>query len=36
MNVLNVLKKIEDRINTLNHFPERGGCAPELLKNDKG
>jgi len=33
MNALNVLKKIEDRINTLNHFPERGGYVPELYKN---
>jgi len=34
MNALNVLKRIEDRINTLNHFPERGGYVPELLKNN--
>jgi plasmid stabilization system protein ParE len=34
MNALNILKKIEDRINTLNHFPERGGYVPELLKNN--
>jgi addiction module RelE/StbE family toxin len=34
MNALNVLEKIENRINTLNHFPERGGYVPELLKNN--
>jgi addiction module RelE/StbE family toxin len=34
MNALDVLKKIEDRINTLNRFPERGGYVPELLKNN--
>jgi mRNA-degrading endonuclease RelE of RelBE toxin-antitoxin system len=34
MNALNVLKRIEDKINTLNHFPERGGYVPELLKNN--
>jgi len=34
MNALNVLKRIGDRINTLNHFPERGGYVPELLKNN--
>ena len=34
MNALNILKKIEDRINTLNHFPERRGYVPELLKNN--
>jgi toxin ParE1/3/4 len=34
MNALNIFKKIEDRINTLNHFPERGGYVPELLKNN--
>ena len=34
MNAINVLKRIEDRINTLNHFPERGGYVPELLKNN--
>ena len=34
MNALNVLKRIEDRINILNHFPERGGYVPELLKNN--
>jgi addiction module RelE/StbE family toxin len=34
INALNVLKRIESRINTLNHFPERGGYVPELLKNN--
>ena len=34
MNALNILKKIEDKINTLNHFPERGGYVPELLKHN--
>jgi addiction module RelE/StbE family toxin len=34
INALNVLKRIENRINTLDHFPERGGYAPELLKNN--
>ena len=34
MNALKILKKIEDRIITLNHFPERGGYVPELLKNN--
>jgi addiction module RelE/StbE family toxin len=34
MNALNVLKRIEDRISTLNKFPERGGYVPELLKNN--
>jgi addiction module RelE/StbE family toxin len=34
MNALNVLKIIEKRINTLNHFPEKGGYVPELLKNN--
>jgi toxin ParE1/3/4 len=34
INALNMLKRIEDRINTLNHFPERGGYVPELLKNN--
>ena len=33
MNVLNVLKRTEDRIKTLNKFPERGGYVPELLNN---
>ena len=34
INALKILKRIEDRINTLNHFPERGGYVPELLKNN--
>ena len=34
MNALNVLKRIEDRINSLSRFPERGGYVPELLKNN--
>jgi addiction module RelE/StbE family toxin len=34
MNALKVLKKIEDRINSLNRFPERGGYVPELVKNN--
>jgi len=34
MNALNVLKKIEERINSLKRFPERGGYVPELLKNN--
>ena len=34
MNGLGILKKIEERISTLDHFPERGGYVPELLKNN--
>jgi addiction module RelE/StbE family toxin len=34
MNVLNMLKRIQDRINSLDHFPERGGYVPELLKQN--
>ena len=34
MNALNVLKRIEDRINSLEKFPERGGYVPELLKHN--
>jgi toxin ParE1/3/4 len=34
MNALKILKKTEDRINSLKHFPERGGYVPELLKNN--
>ena len=33
MNALNVLKRIEDRINSLKNSPERGGYVPELLKH---
>ena len=32
MNALKILKRIEDRIISLNHFPERGAYVPELLK----
>ena len=34
MNALKVLQKIEDRINSLEKFPERGGYVPELLKHN--
>ena len=34
MNALNVLKRIEDRIKSLEKFPERGGYVPELLKHN--
>jgi addiction module RelE/StbE family toxin len=34
MNGLNILKRIEEKISTLDHFPERGGYIPELLKNN--
>jgi len=34
MNGLSILKRIEERISTLDHFPERGGYVPELLKNN--
>ncbi|MDR0313619.1 MAG: type II toxin-antitoxin system RelE/ParE family toxin [Treponema sp.] len=34
MNALNVLERIEKRINFLNKFPEKGGYVPELLKNN--
>jgi addiction module RelE/StbE family toxin len=34
MYALNILEKIENRINSLNRFPERGGYVPELLKNN--
>jgi plasmid stabilization system protein ParE len=34
MNALNVLKRIEDRINSLEKFPEKGGYVPELLKHN--
>ena len=34
MNALDVLKRIEDLINSLNHFPEKGGYVPELLNNN--
>jgi len=32
MNSVNVLKRIEKRIKSLEKFPERGGYVPELLK----
>jgi len=34
MNALNVLKRIEDRINSLSRFPEKGNYVPELLRNN--
>ena len=34
MNGLSILKRIEERISTLDLFPERGGYVPELLKNN--
>jgi addiction module RelE/StbE family toxin len=34
MNAQNVLKRIENRINSLVKFPERGGYVPELLKHN--
>jgi len=34
MNALKILKKIEERIATLNRFPEKGSYVPELLKNN--
>ena len=34
MNALNILKRIEDRIKSLENFPERGGYVPELLKQN--
>ena len=33
MNSLDVLERIENRINSLKNFPERGGYVPELLKH---
>ena len=32
INALNVLKRIQDRIDSLYKFPERGGYVQELLK----
>ena len=32
-NAMNVLKRIEDKINSLEKYPERGGYIPELLKH---
>jgi len=34
MNSLDVLKRIEARIKSLEKFPERGGYVPELLKHN--
>jgi len=34
MNALNALRRIEDRMSSLSHFPEKGGYVPELLKNN--
>ena len=34
MNALDVLKRIQDKINSLDHFPEKGGYVPELLKQN--
>ncbi|GHU77780.1 plasmid stabilization protein [Spirochaetia bacterium] len=31
---IRILEKIESRINTLDHFPYRGGYVPELLKRN--
>jgi len=33
MNASKILKRIEDKINSLKKFPERGGYVPELLKH---
>jgi toxin ParE1/3/4 len=33
-NALKILEKIEARIKTLDHFPDRGGYVPELLKKN--
>lgn len=32
INAISILKKIENRINSLSRFPEKGGYVPELLK----
>ena len=34
MNAMNVFKRIEDRIKSLEKFPEKGGYVPELLKHN--
>ena len=34
MNAMNILKRIENRINSLTRFPEKGSYVPELLKNN--
>ncbi|GHV74616.1 plasmid stabilization protein [Spirochaetia bacterium] len=31
---IKILEKIESKINTLDHFPYRGGYVPELLKRN--
>ena len=31
---LKILKKLQDRIKTLDHFPYRGGYVPELLQKN--
>ena len=31
---LKILKKLQDRIQTLDHFPYRGGYVPELLQKN--
>ena len=31
---LKILEKLEAKINTLDHFPHRGGYVPELLKRN--
>jgi addiction module RelE/StbE family toxin len=33
-NSLKILERIEAKINTLDHFPHRGGYVPELLKKN--
>jgi addiction module RelE/StbE family toxin len=33
-NALKILERIEARIKTLDHFPNRGGYVPELLKKN--
>jgi len=34
MNALNVLNKINERINSLKNFPEKGNFVPELLRHN--
>ena len=34
MNAFKILKRMDDKIKSLDHFPERGGYVPELLKNN--
>jgi plasmid stabilization system protein ParE len=33
-NALKILERLEARIKTLDHFPNRGGYVPELLKKN--